>query len=182
MSCCGVFIMPTEVPVQRPPRPDQPMQITGRMVAAMLIAFFAVVAAVNAVMMTVAIRTMPGVDVRSPYDVSQRFNAELEKIRVQDAQGWKVDGLAQRDGQGARLTVQLRDRFGAPVSGLRLAVLFEHPTTHAQDHHATLAEDTPGRYVAKIESIHAGMWLLTLTANRDREVAFVSQNRIVLKD
>ena len=58
MSCCGVIIMPYENP--SPSAPRRPFELTGGMVAAMLILFFGVVVSVNATILTMALRTMPG--------------------------------------------------------------------------------------------------------------------------
>mgnify|MGYP001068389893 CR=1 FL=1 len=80
--------MPIELaasgPAEQPPH--RPFRVTGRLVLAALIGFFLVVAGVNATMMTVAIRTMPGVDAMSAYETSQHFNAEIgQRFAYEDA-------------------------------------------------------------------------------------------------
>ncbi len=89
MSCCGAFAMPIDLPAAQSP-PQRPFEVSGRMVLFAMVAFFAVVAGVNAVMMTVAIRTMPGVDVKSAYETSQRFNGEIARMQAQTERGWRA--------------------------------------------------------------------------------------------
>ncbi len=118
MSCCGVVIMPLDLPAS-PQLPRRPFEVTGRLVLGSLVGFFLVVAGVNATMMTVAIRTMPGVDVKSAYESSQHFNTEFDRMRTQDQRGWQAEGTAQRQGDGAVISLRLRDRLGARSRALR---------------------------------------------------------------
>ncbi|SIR17085.1 FixH family protein [Bosea sp. (in: a-proteobacteria)] len=181
MSCCGVVIMPLDLPAA-PPLPRRPFEVTGRLVLGSLVGFFLVVAGVNATMMTFAIRTMPGLDVKSAYESSQRFNSEFDRMRTQDQRGWQAEGTARRQGEGAVISLRLRDRLGAPITGLAVEAALDHPATHALDRQATLRETAPGTYTASLDAVHAGRWHLAITATRAGETVFVSQNRIVLKD
>lgn len=175
--------MPIELaasgPAEQPPH--RPFRVTGRLVLATLIGFFLVVAGVNATMMTVAIRTMPGVDAMSAYETSQHFNAEIGRMRAQAARGWRAEGAVRRHGGGAAVSLQLRDRLGAPVTGLTAEALLEHPATHALDRTVALRETAPGVYTAALDAVHDGRWLLAITVRRGGETVFVSQNRIELK-
>jgi nitrogen fixation protein FixH len=173
--------MPLDLPAA-PRRPRRPFEVTGRLVLGSLVGFFLVVAGVNATMMTVAIRTTPGVDVKSAYESSQRFNREFDRMRTQDQRGWQADGTARRQGDGAVVTLRLRDRIGAPITGLAVEAALDHPATHALDLRSTLRETAPGTYTASLDAVHAGRWHLAVTASRAGETVFVSQNRIVLKD
>lgn len=173
--------MPIDLPAG-PAAPRRPFEVTGRLVLASLVGFFLVVAGVNATMMTVAIRTMPGLDVKSAYETSQRFNGEFQRMRAQEQRGWRAEGTVTRRRDGATVTLSLRDRLGAPVTGLAIAIVLEHPATHALDHTARLREEAPGRYAAALDAVHAGRWALAITATSGQDVVFVSQNRIELKD
>jgi nitrogen fixation protein FixH len=183
MSCCGAFIMPVDLmppPAQRPSA--QPFRLTGRKMLAFMVAFFMVVAGVNAVMMTLAIRTMPGVEVKSAYETSQRFNGEIARMQSQAERGWQADARLLRAGPDAALTLSLRDRTGGPVAGLAIEARLEHPATRQQDHAETLRETAPGVYEAPLANVHGGSWTLAITALRGDDPVFTSRSRVVLKD
>jgi nitrogen fixation protein FixH len=173
--------MPIDLPASPPPSPA-PFRLGGRFVLVAILAFFAVVVGANAVMMTVAIRTMPGVDVKSAYETSQRFNQEIARMRDQTARGWQVDAGIGRDGAGTVVTVSFLDRLGVPVTGLAVEAKLQHPATRAEDRDEQLAEQAPGRYAARLPALHAGAWTLAITARRDGEAVFDTRSRILLKD
>lgn len=180
MSCCGVFLMSCDTPAA--PRPRRPFKLTGGMVAAMLVLFFGVIVSVNATILTVALRTMPGVETRSAYETSQHFNEEIARQHARDARGWKAAVALARQGEGAALGVTLVDRAGRPLSGFTATARLRHPATSARDHAVTLNERQPGRYEADLDRVEAGSWILELQAKRGEEVVFVSRSRIILPE
>lgn len=180
MSCCGVFLMSCDT--QAAPRPRRPFELTGWMVASMLVLFFGVIISVNATILTVALRTMPGVETRSAYESSQHFNEEIARQHERDERGWKAAATLARQGEGATLGVTLADRLGQPLSGFSATARLRHPATSARDHAVALNERRPGRYEANVERVEAGSWILELQARRGEEVVFVSRSRIVLPE
>jgi len=180
MSCCGVILMPYEK--QAPAAPRRPFELTGGMVAAMLVLFFGVVVSVNATIMTVALRTMPGVETRSAYEDSQHFNEEIARQHERDARGWSAAATLVRQGEGAVLAVTLADRSGGPLAGFAATARLRHPATSARDRELTLSESRPGRYEGRIETIEAGSRVLELQVKRGEEVVFVSRSRVTLAE
>ncbi|MGE7468762.1 FixH family protein [Bosea sp. NPDC003192] len=180
MSCCGVIIMPYENPVQAAQR--RPFQLTGGMVAAMLILFFGVIVSVNATIMTMALRTMPGVETRSAYEKSQHFNEEIARQHERDARGWSAAATIIRQGEGATLAVTLADRNGGALAGFVTSARLRHPATSARDRELMLSESRPGRYETRFDRIEAGSWILELQAKRGEEVVFVSRSRVTLAE
>ncbi len=182
MSCCGVFIMPYEatepgVPPRREPRP-----ITGRFVLIAFVVFFGVIAAVNGVMMTLAIRTMPGLDVKNGYVASQAMNGEFEAMRKQAERGWKADVTVVLQAGQAPVNVRFADRANAPVAGLAVSARLAHPALTRADHSVALIEVRPGHYAAEIPDIQPGGWMLVIEASRSGERVFASRNRVVLTE
>lgn len=161
-----------------PPRRQR--EVTGRTVLFSLLAFFAVVTSVNAYMMTVAIRTMPGVDVKSAYEASQSYNGEIARAHEQQARGWKADvslakGEADRD-----IVVKLTDMAGAPVRGLAMQARLAHPADRKADIAVQAKEIAPGVYAAKFALAHTGAWDLVIEGrDGDREV-YKSRSRVKL--
>lgn len=180
MSCCGVFLMSCDTPAA--PRPRRRFELTGGMVAAMLVLFFGVIVSVNATILTVALRTMPGVETKSAYETSQHFNEEIARQNERNARGWKAAATVARQGEGAALGVTLADRIGQPLSGFAATARLRHPATSARDHMIVLNERQPGLYEADVDRIEAGSWILELQARRGEELVFVSRSRIILPE
>ncbi len=90
--------------------------LTGTKVFLMLVAFFGVVIGVNVTMMKLAIATLPGTDVDSPYAAGLAYDREISAAQDQAARKWKVNAHIERraDG-GAVLQVEARDASGQPI-------------------------------------------------------------------
>lgn len=174
--------MPIDLPAPSAPSPRRPFELSGRVVLAGLIGFFFVVAGVNAIMMTVAIRTMPGADVRSAYETSQHFNGEIARMHAQDARGWQAQADIHRAGADAVIALTLRDRQGLPVQGLAVDAKLLHPATRQEDRDTALAETAPGSYSAQVPALHSGAWTVLIDARRDGEPMFISRSRVMLRD
>ena len=94
--------------------PRVPFTVKGWHVAAGVVAFFAIVIGVDAAFLTLAYRTHPGQVAPRPYEAGLIYNAELERLRAQEALGWRAALEARTDG----VIVLLRDRDGQPLRGL----------------------------------------------------------------
>jgi nitrogen fixation protein FixH len=171
--------MPIDLPATPRPAPRTPRPITGRHVFFALLAFFGVITAINAVMIVLALRTMPGLEVRSAYEASQRFNRELDAIDAQDQRGWQVDiaAAALRDG---RIGVEIRDRTGKALANLEVLARFERPTDARMDRAVALVAVAAGRYEAASPGLVPGQWLLTVEIRQEGQRRFLSKRRIHL--
>jgi nitrogen fixation protein FixH len=186
MSCCGVFIMPTEWILRKPadtPTDAGERRLTGGKVLAMLLAFFGVVAAVNALMMTLAIGTMPGLDARNGYDPSQRYNAEIAASRAQAARGWRQDASVILSDGAAVVALTLTDSEDRPVTGLEIAAELAHPATRGLDRASRMIEIAPGRYTARVADVRPGLWTLGIVARPDAagEPLWRGRTRLMVK-
>jgi nitrogen fixation protein FixH len=156
-------------------------RLSGRTVLFSLVSFFAVVIGVNVTMMTLAISTMPGTEVESPYLAGIKYNAEIASARAQEARGWRMTSHVDRGGDGrAVVMIEARDRDGAPLTGLALSVRLARPTDQRADRRLTLSERTAGRYAGEASGVAAGIWDLEVEADRGGERLFRSKNRITL--
>lgn len=161
-------------PVKRP--------LTARTVLLSLLGFFGVVIGVNAVMITLAVSTMPGLETAQPYQAGIGYNAEIEEARVQAARRWTVLGLIDRDATGhTAVEIQARDVAQAPIGGLSVSVTLIRPTNGRADHAISLGERGKGTYLGAADGIPPGMWDAEIEANRGQERVFRSKNRITLK-
>jgi nitrogen fixation protein FixH len=182
MSCCGVFIMPYETGNPQSLAAKEPRTITGRFVLMTFIAFFGVIFAVNAVMMTLAIRTMPGLDVKNGYVASQAMNKDIVAMRLQAERGWKADVTAELKNRIAIVGVNLIEPDGKPVIGLKIVARLAHPAITTADHSAFFIEHRPGIYSVEFPNVQAGAWTVLVEAQQNGERVFASRNRVLLKE
>jgi nitrogen fixation protein FixH len=161
--------------------PTPPRELTGRMVLACLVSFFAIVMAVNAVMMTAAVRTFAGLAEDDPYLAGLAFEQEIAAARAQQALHWQVQGSITRTQDGrAKLDISARDADGSPLAGLIATATLVHPNDRSLDHDLAMAQVAPGQFSGEATS-DAGQWDLLIELARDGERQFRSRNRIVLR-
>ena len=158
-----------------------PRQLTGLHVLLMLLTFFGVVIGVNVTMMRLAIETLPGTEVDSPYQEGLVYDKEIAAAHAQDARDWQVDAHIARDGNGdATLQVTARDRDGKPMSGLKFLGRFERPTDKRADQAVELSEVGIGIYRGIAAAMPPGQWDLVLEGDARGQRMFLSKNRVVL--
>lgn len=101
-------------------------RFTGRHMAAILVAGFGVVIAVNVLMATLASTSFGGVVVENSYVAGQHFNDWLDKAEASRAMGYDVSASRAPDGR-----VVLRTQ-GVPA-GSKVSALARHPLGHQPD-------------------------------------------------
>jgi len=155
--------------------------LTGRFVLIAVVSFFAVVIGVNVVMMRLAITTLPGTEVDSAYSASLAYQREILAAHQQNARDWKVNAHIERKPDGfAALTIDARDRSGAPLTGLAIFARLQRPVDRRADRVIEIAESGGGSYRGAAQSVAAGQWDLAIEADTDGKRMFLSKNRIVL--
>jgi nitrogen fixation protein FixH len=130
---------------------------TGRHFAAIIVAFFAVVVAVNLVMARYASATFGGVVVENTYVASQKFNGWLGEARAEAALGWSAEARREADGSVA---VTMR---GVPAEGLALTAVARHPLGREADRALAFTREADGRFQSD-KPLPAGRWILRLEA------------------
>jgi nitrogen fixation protein FixH len=159
----------------------EPRPLTGGMVLAMMLGFFAVIIGVNAFMAHEALSTFRGVDADSAYRAGQQFAHEVAAAEAQDAEHLRVDVKVTPVTDGvALLDVVARDASGAPLAGLSATAIFARPTDRHFDLTVTMSEQAPGRYHGTA-AIAPGQWDLILELSHEGERRFRSKNRVVIK-
>lgn len=151
----------------------QPFTIRGWHVAAGVVAFFAIVIGVDGTFLTLAYRTHPGQVEARPYETGLIYNAELERLRTQEALGWRA-GVEARPGG---LTVIMQDRDGTPLGGLKIVVTLQRPATEQGRGVVALTETAPGRY----EGLRAGLvgaWDARIEATGAAHESFLADRRL----
>lgn len=136
-----------------------PRTFTGRHMTAILVAFFAVVIAVNVLMARLATSTFGGVVVENSYVASQHFNRWLEEASAEKALGWSADFARRPDG---RVAVKLV----GPSASATLAALARHPLGRLPDQALAFVPDGNGAFVST-GPLPEGRWRLRLEVHAD---------------
>lgn len=129
-------------------------RFTGWHMAAILVAFFGTVPAVNFTMARYASSTFGGVVVENSYVATQKFNGWLEEARASEALGWDVVTTWRPDG---RLVISA---YGAP-DHLSAQATARHPLGRLPDRALTFSRIGEGRYLSS-EELPAGRWTLRI--------------------
>jgi len=159
----------------------RPKEVTGRMVLVCFVAFFAVVAGVNAVMIRAAVSTFGGVDTENSYQAGLAFAREIAAVEAQDARHWDVRARVAADAGATALEVVAVDAAGTPLAGLEATARLVHPTDKRADHVVALSETAPGRFKGHTDEL-VGQWALVIELSRDGNRLFRSRNRVFMRE
>jgi nitrogen fixation protein FixH len=161
------------------PPAKKPFELNGWHVLAMLVAFFAVVIAVNVAMAVQAYATFSGEVAAKAYEEGLAFNRTLTARAERRALGWsaKVETSAENVGW-IGLKVTILDRVGAPVRGLMLSGVLARPATETGRLTPRFTETKPGVYEAGAPD-RPGAWDLTLSGTDPEGHAFEAERRLV---
>ena len=128
---------------------------TGRHMAAILVAGFGVVIAVNLVMARLAVTTFGGVVVENSYVASQEFNTWLDAADRAKALGWEPHATRSSDD---RVAIAFTGPSSLPSE---LTAVARHPLGRLPDKRLSFTRTGPGRFVSA-EKLAAGRWTLRL--------------------
>ena len=166
MSCCGG---------------SGGREVTGRTVFVCLVAFFAVVAAVNAVMMTAAITTFGGVETGSSYQAGLAFARENSAVQEQGRLGWQIAVHTPSDGgRPSGIEIVARDRTNEPLAALQVSGRLSHPMDKRADRVLAWREVTTGVFRADTGRA-VGQWDLVIELSQKDSLKFRSRNRLTLR-
>src|SRR5262245_56404798 len=155
-------------------------ELSGRTVLFSLITFFVVVAGVNGIMITAAVKTFGGVETESSYKAGLAFAREIAAANVQESRHWQVRAAVVRSGDDARVDVTARDAGDRPLGDLTALVRLAHPTDRRLDQTVAMTADGAGRFRGSATYV-AGQWDLVIDLDRGGERMFRSRNRVILK-
>jgi nitrogen fixation protein FixH len=176
--------MPTEwverqlAPLSRPPGSG----LRGWHVLVGFVVFFLIVAGTNAVLLTAAIRTMPGLDARNGYDPSQAYNGEIAKARRQTSGQYRADVALTPTSDGVDVRFDLATRAGEP-EGASAIIKMEHPSDQKRDVSITMPANGAGRFAGRLAGVAAGARNLIIEV-RDASGSriFLDRQRVMIGD
>jgi nitrogen fixation protein FixH len=159
----------------------RPRELTGRTVLIWLVTFFAVVAGVNAVMMSAAITTFSGVETANSYQAGVTFAREEAAAEAQQARHWRVTAaLRPAAGGPTQIELSARDAENQPLTGIAAAVVLIHPNDRRLDRAVAMQADGAGRFRG-VATLPPGQWDLVIELARDGERLFRSKERVILR-
>jgi nitrogen fixation protein FixH len=141
-------------------------ELKGHHVLMALVGFFGVMLIVNGIFVYFALATFSGGDTSNPYRKGLDYNETLAAAERLAARGWQAE--IGYDDKSGRLSVGVRDRAGAPVTGLDLAAAFSRPATDKEDRTVGLTEAEPGIYTADIR-LAPGAWVISVAPSADND-------------
>ena len=146
-------------------------QAYGKRVWRYFLLFFGMIAAVNAAMVTLAIRTHTGIVTEHPYEKGLAYNEVVQAEEKQQALGWKGT-ISYENGM---LTFSLFDRAGKRIVPQQVNASISRPTQAGMDFSLTLAsKPTPVHFPVK------GLWEVRVDAVSEG-VHFQQSKRIVVE-
>lgn len=136
---------------------------SGRGVLYALIAFFAFILLVNAIMIWLALGSFNGLDTDEPYDRGLRYNQEIARLEAQRALGWDVSmDFAARGALAADIAVDLADGAGQPLTGASVEAELRRPASEGFDFTQPLTAIGPSRHSGQIAFPLPGQWEVRL--------------------
>jgi nitrogen fixation protein FixH len=134
--------------------------MTGRRVWWYFVAFFGLIASVNAVMATLAIRTHAGVVTEHPYEKGLAYNAVVKAQNKQAALGWTSELYYNN----SALHFTLRDKNNHPIMPEKATATITRPTQKGLDFVVELKSEATsisfpahGLWHVQVDATHAGM-------------------------
>lgn len=132
---------------------------------------FAVVVAVNAVLVYFATATFTGIETEHHFERGLAYNQTIAAAEAEVVRGWRLEpAFESRGPRTGRLTVVFSGRDGAPMAGAEMSAHFVRPTQSGHDVEIPVADRGAGRYVADVELPLAGQWDLRVVARRQGEI------------
>lgn len=148
---------------------------TGYHMAASMVAFFAVIMFANFTMAWLASSSWTGLVVENSYIASQQFNERLEAARLQQARGWT--SVFAYDAN--KVTLDIVDSTGKPVSFDNLIVKFSRPVSQDTDTDLVLIRNSEEKYQVSY-SLAPGVWLFTFVGIG--QAPYRLEGRLVVSD
>jgi nitrogen fixation protein FixH len=157
-------------------------KLKGGHVLAIVAVFISSIIVANAIFITLALRTFPGVTTGKPYLEGVRYNDRLAEKARADALGWtaSIEEVVRDEGR-ARIVLALKDADGAPLRGLDLGGELRRPAHEGEDRRIDFAALSDGTYEATLNGVEPGLWILTAAAEGPAGEIFRMETRLVLE-
>jgi nitrogen fixation protein FixH len=161
------------------PRSVEPRR--GSLIPWLFAAAMLPVLAANGLLVYLALQSKPALVDAHPFEDGRTYNRELSAAAAQQRLGWNaaLDAPGRAE-TAAPVAFTVRDRNGAPVTGLAVELLVRRPVGALPDRRLTLSEAGPGRYTTALTLPLGGQWQFDIVARRGGD-EFVYARRVVVR-
>lgn len=160
----------------------KPFRITGRHVLAGMVGFFLVIIAVNAVFITLAVRSFPGEKEEKSYLQGLHYNETLKARAAQAANGWTAEiRKAALVDDRAVIELTFKDQSGAPIYDLDITGVIARPADDDYDQEIVFTALGGGLYTAELTGMAAGAWALKARAEHRNAEPFEFETKLYLE-
>lgn len=156
------------------------MQHKDKWIPWYFVAFFTVVAMVDAVMVTLAVETQPGLVTEHAYERGLAYNDTVKAAGMQDALGWKGAITSRTEGEKTMLSFRLQDARGLPIISQHVSVDLMRPVQEGIDFTMPMTRDEAGEYWAEAVFPARGVWQARVFVH-DKGTRYQQSQRIVIK-
>ena len=150
----------------------------SRYIPWLFVAGFAVVVAVNAIMITYAVGSFSGLYTPKPRERGLHYNTVVAEQKARDALGWRID-TAWRAETG-HLEIAVSDASGQPLAGARVFAELVRPVEKRPPVGTTLTAIDVGRFAGFVELPVRGNWDLDVVVEHKGD-RFAQTRRLFLK-
>lgn len=120
----------------------------------MFVLFFVVVGSVDAVMVTMAVRTNTGLVTEKAYEKGLAYNQNLSAAAMQESWDWKTEAAID----GERFVFKIKDENNQPLRGASVQVRMTRPVSAGHDFNISPGEQADGSYITKVDLPMHGEW------------------------
>jgi nitrogen fixation protein FixH len=135
-----------------------------------------VVVAVNGFMAYSALHTFPGNAGSDGFDLSNRYNVIIERMKREAGLGWAVQ--AEADPAGRPIVVIL-DRSGAALAGVEVEATVQRPLGDRHTRQVRFTEVSAGHYRGDVALDENGQWELQIWATAGGQELSTSRRIVV---
>ena len=130
------------------------------------------VVAVNAVLITLAVTTFPGLETEEHYRRGLAYNEALAAAEAQERRGWRMEvnfspGVPETGQRRGDLVVTFVAKDGLPLDDLQVQTVLKRPTHEAEDVAINLEHRGAGVYGGAVALPLPGQWDARVHAHRD---------------
>ena len=150
----------------------------SRYIPWLFVAGFAIVVAVNAIVITFAIGSFSGLYTSKPRERGLRYNAVVAEQHVRDALGWRIDTTWRPE--SGRLEVAVFDATGQPLNGALVFAELVRPVEKRPPIGMTLAMVDAGKFAGHVELPVRGNWDIDVVVEHQGS-RFAQTRRLFLK-
>ena len=144
----------------------------------LFVAGFAIVFAVNGIMVWLAVGSFSGLYTPQPRERSLHYNEVIAQQANRDSLGWRIEPSWQP--QENRLEIAVVDASGQPLTGARLQAELIRPAERRAPITVDMTAIDSGRYAATVALPARGNWDLDLVVEWDGQ-RFAQTRRMFLR-